>query len=122
MVVDPIAWRGNWFLHLIVSISPYLQPSTSLIADDDAHTGLSIQMRSCCSKSAHAECPCPLDAQQPRTEDIISKHGFSAALFGLLTFRRGNGGSRGAPGLLKAAEPGGLGTIVMRINEFSRIG
>jgi hypothetical protein len=42
----------------------------------------------------------------------MPKHGFSAALLGRLTFNRGRGGSRGAFCALRAALPGGLGTIV----------
>lgn len=42
---------------------------------------------------------------------MIPRHGFSAALFGLLTFNLGRGGSRGAFVIETALAPGGFGTI-----------
>jgi hypothetical protein len=80
--------------------------------ENGTRTPASIQMRNCCSKLEHTAEAWPEEAQQPSTVDMIPKHGLTSARFGRLTFRWGSGGRRGAPILLAAPAPGGLGTIV----------
>jgi hypothetical protein len=49
---------------------------------------------------------------------MMPRQGFISALFGRLTFRWGSGGRRGAPILLEAPRPEGLGTIAIAIAEL----
>lgn len=85
-------------------------------------TFASIHILNCCSKPEQACADCPELAQQPNTEDMTPKQGFSSGLFGRLTLRCGSGGNRPAPILFAAPLPGGLRTILTAVRRIRDAG
>lgn len=74
-------------------------------------TFMSIQALNCCSNAKQPSALCPLEAQQPSTEDMIPMQGFASRSTGLRTLRCGRLGNRGARLILG---PEGFGGIAGR--------
>jgi hypothetical protein len=115
MVIDGV------FLGVLRSLHAFqLAHFPALNSKAQSRTPLSMQTLNCCSIFTQAAAAWPEEAQQPRTVDMMPRHGFISALFGRLTLRWGSGGRRGAPTLFAAPRPDGFGTIVVLRHPMKR--